>query len=248
MAQGRFHIKGTKDFLVFGVVLVFLCIWSIRDAWFPTENTLKKHPQRIEVAFEVPGVIKSLPLKVGNAIEGRRLLASLHEGRYQDTLETAEAEFEAAKTAKSSDVQEKLDAVLKARKDVEACTLYNTDRMRVTSHGEESLSGVVIEVMAEPASSVEVMSAESPGEVSEITAKAIFVLQKGSDDPQEYALDGFAAAVDVGDNVIAGSTLAGHPVLAVRPNDTFYSFNKTLAVLSFLGAIVAFIFHGIASR
>ncbi|MBI9020041.1 MAG: hypothetical protein JEZ10_02135 [Verrucomicrobia bacterium] len=47
MAKGRFSIKGTKDFLVMAVACGFLCLWSIRDAWFPTKKILEKHPQSV---------------------------------------------------------------------------------------------------------------------------------------------------------------------------------------------------------
>jgi multidrug resistance efflux pump len=41
---------------------------------------------------------------------------------------------------------------------------------------------------------------------------------------------------------------AGDPLLTVRPRDTFYAFNKTLSVVSFIGALVFLYFHRIASR
>ncbi|MFA7257043.1 MAG: hypothetical protein WC047_05665 [Kiritimatiellales bacterium] len=196
MAKGRFNIQGTKDFLVAAVFCGFLCIWSIRDAWFPTEKVMKKHPREIQVVFKVPGVVKDLPLKPGDEIKGETILATLYDETHRAQVAEAEAAFEAAKAAKDSAVEEKLDVLMQARTDLNACTIKNTDITWTSSHGEEPLRGVVSRVLVETATHVD----------------------------------------------------AGTPVLAINPNDSFYMFNKTLAVLSFLGMIASLIFHVIASR
>ena len=196
MAKGRFNIKGTKDFLVAAVFCGFLCLWSIRDAWFPTEKVMKKHPHEIPVAFSISGVVKDIPVKSGEEIKGKVQLASLYDDSYHAKVTAAEAAFETAKAAKAPAVEEKLAVLMKARADLEACTIENTDFTWTTTHGEEPLRGVVDRILVEPATHIE----------------------------------------------------AGAPVLTINPTDTFYMFNKTLAVLSFLGMIVALVFHGIASR
>ena len=40
---------------------------------------------------------------------------------------------------------------------------------------------------------------------------------------------------------------AGQTVMLIQPADTFYAFNKTLAILSFIGFIASLFFHKIAS-
>jgi hypothetical protein len=196
MAKGRYKIKGTKDFLVAAVFCGFLCIWSIRDAWFPTEKVIKKHPHEIQVAFQVSGVIKEIHVKPGDEIKGKTLLATLYDDGYRAKVAEAEAVFETAKAEKDPAVEEKLDMLMKARADLEACTLENTDVTWTTTHGEEPLRGVIDRILVGPATHVE----------------------------------------------------AGISVLTVNPNDTFYMFNKTLAVLTLIGAIVALVFHRIASH
>lgn len=196
MAKNRFNkIKGTKDFLVAAVFCGFLCLWSIRDAWFPTKKVLEKHPQETPVAMEVSGVIKSLPVKPGGEITGEVVLAEIFDSSYRKALADAEAEFEKAKQTKEG-VEEALEAVLSARENVRACALKNTDILVETSHGEDALRGVVLEHLVERSTRVE----------------------------------------------------AGEPVLLIEPHDTFYLFNKTLAVLTFFGMIVALFFHRVASR
>jgi len=155
MAKGRFIIKGTKDFLVAAVFCGFLCIWAISDAWFPSAKVLKKHPLEVPVAFTVHGVVKEIPVKVGQEINGEVVLATLYEDTHRTKLAEAEAAFEAAKAAKDPSVESQLEALIQAKKDLEACTLKNTDILRTTSHGEEKLRGTVVRILAEPSTVVE---------------------------------------------------------------------------------------------
>jgi len=196
MAKGRFQIQGTKDFLILAVFCGFVCLWAIRDAWFPTKKVLKKHPQVVPVAMNVPGVIQSLPLKPGAEIHGETILAVIYDEPYRKALTKATLEFKKASETRDPSIDQKLEALLAARENLRACTLKNTDVTLSTSHGEEVLRGVFLEYLVQPATRVE----------------------------------------------------AGEPVLSVRPKDTFYQFNKTLTVLSFLGFVASFVFHRIASR
>lgn len=196
MAKGRFNIKGTKDFLVMAVFCGFLCIWSIRDAWFPTEKVLKKHPREIPVAFSMGGAVKSISVKVGQEVSGKVVLASLYDDVYRAAVTEAEAAFEVAKKVKDPAVEEKLNVLMKARADLKACTIESADFTWETTHGVEALRGTVVRILVQPGEKIE----------------------------------------------------AGAPVLTIRPVDSFYAFNKTLAVLSLIGAIIALIFHRIASR
>lgn len=196
MAKSRFNIKGTKDFLVAAVFCGFLCVWAVRDGWFPTQKILKKHPLELPVAFTVHGVVKDIPVRIGQEFAGKVVLASIHDEVYRKRVAEAEALFEAARAVKAPDLEAKQADLIKARTDLEACVIYNTDIILHGSHGEEALRGVVLGIVAPPATAVE----------------------------------------------------AGDPVLLVKPHDTFYIFNKTLALLSFLGTITALVFHWIASR
>jgi len=196
MAKKRFNIHGTKDFLVMAVFCGFLCIWSIRDAWFPTEKVLKKHPPEIPAAFKISGAVKTIPVKVGQEIGGKTVLAGLYDDAHRAKVTEAEAAFEAAKAAKDPAAEEKLDVLMKARAELDSCTVENTDITWMSTHGEEVLRGRVTRILVQPGTKIE----------------------------------------------------AGAPVLMVKPIDSFYAFNKTLAVLSLIGVIVALVFHRIASR
>ena len=39
----RYEVEGTKSFLIWSIVLAVLCIWAIRDGWFPTESKIEQH-------------------------------------------------------------------------------------------------------------------------------------------------------------------------------------------------------------
>ena len=196
MAKNRFtKIKGTKDFLVLAVACIFICLWAIRDAWFPTEKILEKHPLSYPVTVSVSGVVQTIPVKVGDEVAGSLPLLTLSTTSYKAAVEVAEEAYNAAKGGDAEVLKEKLDALMQARENLRSTTVTCKDFIRETSHGEESLHGEVIDILAEPASHVEV----------------------------------------------------GETVMLVRPNDSFYIFNQALAVLTFLGAIFALIFHRIAS-
>lgn len=196
MAKGRYNIKGIKDFLIAAVFCGFLCLWSIRDAFFPSAATLKKHPHEIPVAFQVHGIVKEVFVTPGDSIQAKTLLASLYDDHHRAKVTEAEAAFEAAKVAKDPDVEEKLNLLLDARKELDACKVYNTDVIWKSTHGEEPLFGEVTRVLASPSTELQ----------------------------------------------------AGDPVMMMRPKDSFYAFNKTLAVLTFIGMIAALFAHRVASR
>lgn len=196
MAQNRFKkIKGTKDFLILTVVCVFLCLWSIRDAWFPTEKTLKKHPQSYPVTVSVSGVVQHIPVKAGDEVGGGIPLIILGTQSYKEAVATAENTYKAEVKKKSGEIQAARDALLQAQANLKAATVTCSDFSLETTHGTESLHGVVLDVLAQTATWVE----------------------------------------------------AGETVMLVRPKDTFYAFNKTLAILTFFGALGGLVFHRIAS-
>jgi len=153
----RFKIKGTKDFLVMAVFCAFLCIWSIKDAWFPSPKVLKKHPQEIEAAFTLSGTVTEVGVRVGNEIHGRVLLAKIGDTKYKKLVGEAEEAFESAKrSGETAQAETKLEALKIARDNLMACSLYNTDLLRKESHGETiALKGKVLRVLVKPGDSVE---------------------------------------------------------------------------------------------
>jgi multidrug resistance efflux pump len=196
MANNRFNIKGTKDFLVAAVFCACVCIWAVMDGWFPAKRVLKKHPHEIEVSFKVPGVLKHVNVKPGDKVGGTAPLAVLYDDSYRKKIAEAEAAVAAAKASGDSPSEDKLAAVTQAKADLESCTLKASDFTWKSTHGEEALRGTVCRLTAGVSEHVE----------------------------------------------------AGSPVMTVKPDDSFYIFNQSLAVLMFIGLIASLIFHRIASR
>lgn len=201
MAKKRFKIKGTKDFLVAAVACLFLCLWAVKDAWLPSAKVLEKHPQSLAVSMEVSGVIKSMPMKVGDDIKGEAILATIYDTSYQTAFDEAAVAFKAVDKEDAVVKEEKAEALLEARVNLAACTLKNTD-VHITLHDLDStLHGEVLEW------------------------------------PE-----------NAGPEVRPGMKVeAGQPVLFVRPPDTFYIFNQSLAIITFLGMIISLVFHRLAS-
>lgn len=196
--KNRFSkIRGTKDFLVLAVVCAFICLWSIRDAWFPTEKILKKHPLEFPVTAAVSGVVQTIPVQVGDEVKGSMPLMTLSAQHYEEAVVVAEESYKAAvETEDKEQIRDKLAGLLEAKKNLKATILRCNDFILETTHGEDPLHGKILKIVAEPATYVD----------------------------------------------------SGQTVMLIQPADTFYDFNKTLAILMFIGFIAALIFHRIASN
>ncbi len=90
-AKRDYHIKGTNDFLIIAAIFFFLGIWAIKDAWFPSEKVLNKHPIQIEAAFEVDGVVETVKVAVGSKVVEKSPLAELRMGRATEDYEASVA-------------------------------------------------------------------------------------------------------------------------------------------------------------
>ena len=202
MAKKRFKIKGTKDFLVAAVACLFLCLWAVKDAWFPSAKVQEKHPQSLSVSMEVSGIIKSIPVRAGDDIKGEVVLATIYEASYQKAFDEAEAAFKDAEKNDMDAVADKVKVMLEAKAQLASCTLKNTD-VQITLHGLDST--LHVEVLDWPA--------------------------------------------DAGPEIRSGMSVdVGQSVLFVRPPDTFYIFNQSLAIITFFGMIVSLVLHRMASQ
>lgn len=39
----RYDVKGTREYLIWSIGLALLCLWAVRDGWFPTEAKIEQH-------------------------------------------------------------------------------------------------------------------------------------------------------------------------------------------------------------
>jgi multidrug resistance efflux pump len=93
----RYNIKGTRDFIVLAGIFFFLCLWSIKDAWYPAPKVLEKHPRIVAVSFTTSGSIGEMHVAKGDSVGEKQLLAELRQVKMQEDFETAKLEYAAAK-------------------------------------------------------------------------------------------------------------------------------------------------------
>ena len=85
----KYHVKGTNDFIVLAGIFFFLCLWAIKDAWFPSEKVLKKHPLEVIVAAEVAGTVEKVHVKVGEPVAEDMVLATFRTDHISGELDEA---------------------------------------------------------------------------------------------------------------------------------------------------------------
>lgn len=66
----NYRLKGSKSFLVWAILLLLLGLWAVRDGWFPSENTLTRHPPDSDRHFYQFNKSLALLCLVGAAICG----------------------------------------------------------------------------------------------------------------------------------------------------------------------------------
>lgn len=96
-AKRKYNIRGTKDFIVLSGIFFFLCLWSVKDAWYPSEKVVKKHPKEVSVAFETAGSIGQMHVQTGDSIGETQLLAELRQVKMQNDFDVAKKAYTTAK-------------------------------------------------------------------------------------------------------------------------------------------------------
>ena len=93
----QYHVKGTNDFIVLAGIFFFLCLWSVKDAWYPSEKVMKKHPQEIIVIAEKGGTVDKVMVGAGDAVAEDTVLAKLRSDRVSNEFEEAKKSYTEAK-------------------------------------------------------------------------------------------------------------------------------------------------------
>jgi multidrug resistance efflux pump len=96
-ARRKYNVKGTKDFVVLAGIFFFLCLWAIKDAWYPSPKVLEKHPLTVEVSFEADGSVGHLYVMKGDSIVEEQILADLRRVEMDEKLEASKQSYSAAK-------------------------------------------------------------------------------------------------------------------------------------------------------
>lgn len=93
----QYHVKGTNDFIVLAGIFFFLCLWAIKDAWYPSEKVLTKHPLEIVVVAEAAGTVEKVMVKAGDAVAEDMVLAKLRSDRLTGEFEDAKTSYTQAR-------------------------------------------------------------------------------------------------------------------------------------------------------
>ena len=80
----------------------FLCIWAIKDAWYPSEKVLKKHPREIVSSFEISGKLEKLHVNEGSFVKEGSIIAELSSEDLDKKLNNMKATY--LKDKKSADI------------------------------------------------------------------------------------------------------------------------------------------------
>ncbi|HSR88085.1 MAG TPA: efflux RND transporter periplasmic adaptor subunit [Pontiella sp.] len=136
----QYRVKGTNDFIVLAGIFFFLCIWAVKDAWFPSDKVMKKHPLEITVAAEVTGIVEKVLVDEGDPVVEGKILAALRSDRIAVEFEEAKNAYTEAKkefnllnsASQSGDAQE-----IAAAQEAMDQALAKVDELRVALESME---------------------------------------------------------------------------------------------------------------
>ena len=199
MGKRRYQNKATKDFLVLALVFFLLCIWAIKDAWFPSDTVLKKHPQAVSMEFAMDGFIQKVHVSEGDFVGEDAVLAELNVASITEAFEAQKKEYSAQKKEFRL-MQKALEN--SARNGASESSIQEMEqRHRVLADQLNELQG-------------EINSLHETMDDFELTAP-----KKGT-----------IKTLNKVDNMFVQ---AGETVMVLEPSDSFYLFNKSLAIFSF---------------
>ncbi len=96
-SKRKYNVKGTNDLLVLAAIFFFLGIWAIKDAWFPSDKVLKKHPSEIVASFSTAGSVEKVFVRAGDSIGEKQVLAKLRTDKVNLDYEAAKAAYTESK-------------------------------------------------------------------------------------------------------------------------------------------------------
>jgi hypothetical protein len=66
----KYHVEGTKTFLVCAVGLLLFGLWCVKDGWFPAESVVLKHPLEKDASFYLFNKSLAIFSLIGSAVCG----------------------------------------------------------------------------------------------------------------------------------------------------------------------------------
>jgi multidrug efflux pump subunit AcrA (membrane-fusion protein) len=199
-AKRQYHVKGTNDFIILAAIFFLLCIWAIKDAWFPSEKVLKKHPLEVVVAFEAAGTVKDVRVSVGDMVAENEVLAELRSDRVAVDYDKAKEAYGESKKQLA-----RLESELRDRTGTGASAGELAELRKQLGTVQQEMDTALNEVEdLRNTLDASVLKAPSKGQILEV---------------------GIAPHAMI---------TADQTAFVIDPKDHFYTFNKSLTVLSFI--------------
>jgi len=66
----KYHVEGTKTFLIWSIVLLLLGLWAVKDGWFPSASKLAEHPLAKDTGFYLFNKSLAVMSLIGSAVCG----------------------------------------------------------------------------------------------------------------------------------------------------------------------------------
>lgn len=180
-----------NEYLAYMLLCIGLCIWAIKDGWFPASKTLEKHPRIIEHAFQDDGLIESIAVSTGQLVDVGSELARMTTYRLDRPRDKLNREI--------GRLRHKLAELYRDR-EANAPFIENVKKLLDEKNDE-------LQSLEQKSENRELRATDS-GEVTAILKQ-----------PRSYVE-------------------SGETVVVVDPRDSFYLFNKSLSVLSLVGAVI----------
>jgi hypothetical protein len=213
-------VKGTKDFLILTILCAVLGIWAVRDGWFPSNKTLKKHPHALTLGFDAGGVVLHVEVREGEAVGEGVVLAKLATGTLDQKLKALEVDYAIARDSGKEQLAAEAHAEILTLRDQILASTLKIAKGYMIELDENRVPQIVGAVWDE----------------NDPNYKKCYLLKEKSMVIQEVLIKS-GRRID-----------SGEPAIVVNTKDHFYPFNKVLALVSGIGMAVFGILHILASK
>ncbi len=96
-AKRKYNVRGTKDFIVLAGIFFFLCLWAVKDAWYPSPKVVEKHPMEVSLSFETAGSVGQLHVAEGDSVGETQVLAELRRVKMMEEFDVSKKAYSEAK-------------------------------------------------------------------------------------------------------------------------------------------------------
>jgi len=78
-------------------ICFFMCIWAVKDAWYPSDKVLRDHPQEVAASFETHGSVEDVLVAAGDSVSKDQVLAKLRRDHRTADFKEAKVAYTDAK-------------------------------------------------------------------------------------------------------------------------------------------------------